>query len=266
MPERDDHARLVAATVRLVRDADAPEKVLEDTRQWFEALDVTPEGADAFVAIGAKVLLLYRKLGPNGLRTAIRNLIPRTAARLGFTFDAWVDRYCHEEMPHSHYLRDVATEFVDWALPQWAHDSTIPRYMADLARFELFEFHIATAMKERKVWASELILDRPAVFDASVRIRHFDHAVQRLSEDETDCEVPVEETTILLGYRDAAYEVQMLELNALAAGILERLGAGETLGEAVTKAFGGVPSASVLETIAKMLADLAEKKVLLGAG
>jgi hypothetical protein len=267
MNERDEHGRLVEATVRLIRDADAPERVHADARGWFEALDVAPEHVEACVAIGAKRLLLYRKLVRNGLRTAIRNLMPRTAARLAASFEVWVERYCEKEMPQSHYLRDVAHEFLLWVLPQWKSEPSVPRYLSDLARFELFEFHVATAVKEeRPISGRELMLDKPVVFDASVRIAQFDHAVQRLSEDEADREVPVDERIVLLGYRDAAHDVQVLELNALAAGILERLWTGETLGEAVTKAFGGVPPPPVLETIAQLLADLADKNVLLGAG
>ncbi len=267
MNQRDDDESLVHASVCLVRDADAPERVHDDARTWFEALGVAPEHAQAFAGIGAKRLLLYRKLVRNGLRSAIQKLIPRTAARLESSFDVWIERYCQEKMPHSHYLRDVATEFVEWVLPQWEMDVTIPRYLSDLARLELFEFHIAIAISERhEVSGEELVLDKSVVFDSSVRIAHFDHAVQRLDEDETDREVPVEESIRLLGYRDAGYEVHYLELNTLAAGILERLLAGKKFGEAVCEAFGGVPPASVLETIAQMLADLAEKKVLLGAG
>ena len=267
MNERDDHGLLVHASACLVRHADAPERIHEDARTWFEALGVEPDHAEAFADLGAKRILLYRKLVRNGLRSAIRKLIPRTAARLGPSFDVWVDRYCDDEMPRSHYLRDVATEFVDWVLPKWSADESIPRYLSDLARLELFEFHIAISMSERReVSGQELALDKPVVFDASVRIAHFDHAVQRLDEDETDREIPIEESTRLLGYRDAEYEVHYLELNTFAADILERLLAGKKFGEAVLEAFGGVPPAPVLQTIAQMLSDFAELKVLLGAG
>lgn len=267
MTKGDDYERLMHASICLVRDADAPKRVHDDARKWFETLGVPAEHAEAFAGVGAKRLLIYRKLVRNGVRSAIGKLIPRTAARLGPSFDACVERYCHDEMPRSHYLRDVATEFVEWVLPQWATDQTIPRYLSDLARFELFEFYIAISMSQRRnVCGQELALDRSVIFDASVRIAHFDYAVQRLDEDEADREVPVEESTRLLGYRDASYEVHCLELNTLAAGILERLLTGKKFGEAVLEAFGGVPPASVMETIAQMLADLADKKVLLGAG
>jgi hypothetical protein len=225
-----------------------------------------PEHAQALAKFGAKRLLLYRKLVRNGLRSAIRNQIPRTATRLGSAFDTWVARYCTEEMPRSHYLRDAAFEFVEWVLPKWEGDATIPPYLIDLARHELFEFAILMAIGDVDEKASkDLDLDKRVLFDGSVRIERYRHAVHRLSEDEANREEPVREATALLGYRDHAYEVQYLELSELAAGILERLLAGRKLGEAVTEAYGGTLPPQVLETIAQLLADLADRKILLGA-
>lgn len=265
MNERDEHAELVAVSVRLIGDADAPDQVRANARAWFDAQGLGAEHAEAFANISPKRLLLYRKLVRNGIRSTLGKLIPRTVARLGSTFDPWVERYCNEEMPRSHALRDVAHEFMQWVVPYWKADATIPRYVIDLLRLEVFEFQIATAAPEqREVHSVELALDKSVVFDASVRIERFAYAVQRLANEEDNHEEPIEEPTILLGYRDASFDVQMLELNALAGGILERLWAGASLGPAVTNAYGGVPPASVLESIAQLIADLAEKKVILG--
>lgn len=263
----DDHAALVQASVRLIHEADAPARVQGNAREFFEQMGLADEDVEALAGVGARRLLLYRRLVRNGIRGAVRKLIPCTAARLGDGFDSWVERYCDEEMPRSHCLRDVADEFVHWALPRWSADSAIPGYLADLARWEVFEFQVAIAMRaKRAVCGDELSLENPVVFDASVRLAHFDYAVQRLADDEMDREEPVKESTWLLAYRDSVYAVQCLELNELAAGIVERLLAGKKLGVAVTEAFGDVPPASVLESIAQVLADLAERHVLLGKG
>ena len=263
----DEHESLVQASVRLVQDAQAPERVREHAREYFEGMGLADEHIDAWVAFGAKRLLLYRKLVRNGIRDAIRKLIPCTAARLGDLFPMWVDRYCDQEMPRSHYLRDVASEFVDWASPQWRADSTIPEYLGDLARWEVLQFQIAIAVAEKRdVRKAELDLERPVVFAAAVRVAHLDYAVHKLAEDETDREEPAKESAWVLAYRDADYDVQCLELNELAAGVVERLWVGKVLGVAVTEAFGAVPPPPVLQSIAQLLADLAERNVLLGSG
>ena len=101
MHERDDYESLVHASVALVRDAETPERVHKNARLWFETMGVSPDHAEAFAGVGAKKLLLYRKLVRNGLRSAIRKLVPRTAARFGSSFDVWVERYNDKEMPRS---------------------------------------------------------------------------------------------------------------------------------------------------------------------
>ena len=266
MREREDFSDLVHVMQRLICDADAPERLAEGSRDWLTNAGVTHEHADALAAVGDKRLLLYRKLVRGGLRSAIKAMIPRTAARLGPVFDEWVARFCTEEMPRSHYLRDVAFEFVAWVLPKWAGDETIADYIADLARHELFEFEISTAVSDGPESArAVLTLDKPVVFDASARLQRYTYAVFRLNEDEADREVPVREPTAILGYRDPAFELHYLELTPLAADILERLLEGESLGTAVLAAYGKPPPPEVLEEIARMLADLVDQGVLLGA-
>jgi hypothetical protein len=72
----------------------------------------------------------------------------------------------------------------------------------------------------------------------------------------------------LLAYRDPEHEVRYLELTPLACGIVERLLAGESLGQAVqgaADAAGSALSEAVLAGAAKLLADLAERGVVEGA-
>ncbi|MGD0530321.1 MAG: DUF2063 domain-containing protein, partial [Polyangiaceae bacterium] len=71
----------------------------------------------------------------------------------------------------------------------------------------------------------------------------------------------------LLAYRDADHVVRWLEVTPLAAAILARLVAGEALGEAVERACAEASTApaAVLPDIARLLADLGTRGVLLGA-
>jgi hypothetical protein len=266
MSVHDDHEALLAATVRLIRDPDGPERIQENAQQWFESVGLTPEHAEMWAQAEPKRLLLYRKLVRNGLSSTIRKLIPLTAARLGPVFDVWVQKYCQDELPVSHYLRDVAGEFVDWVLPHWKQDISIPAYILDLARYEVFEFQIAIAANEPSIAVGpELQLDRGVIFASSVRLAHFDYAVQRLPDDESDREIPAQEPVTLLGYRNADYEAQCLELNKLAAEIINGLLLGKKLGAAIVEAHGGPVSPEGLHSIAEMLANLAEHKVILGS-
>ena len=116
------------------------DEIAGDPRAWLERAGVAGPDLDAMAAIAAPRLLLYRRLIRRGLRGAVRLEIPRTAARLGDAFDAYLGRFLEEELPRSSYLRDVAFEFVGWAAPRWAEDPAVPAYVADLARHELIAF------------------------------------------------------------------------------------------------------------------------------
>jgi len=72
----------------------------------------------------------------------------------------------------------------------------------------------------------------------------------------------------LLAYRDASHDVCWLELPPLAAAVIERIARGEALGAAVRGACAeqGVEPGAVLPDVARLLADLAERGVVLGAG
>jgi hypothetical protein len=91
--------------------------------------------------------------------------------------------------------------------------------------------------------------------------------VHELSADEEATDEPARRDVQLLAYRDADHVVRWLELTPLAGAVLERLLGGENLGAGVERAcadHGAVPGA-VLPDVARLLSDLGERGVLLGA-
>jgi hypothetical protein len=266
----DETARLrglMSALQRSIADADAPERIAGDARGWLLEQGVCPADAGACAEAGEKRLLVYRRLVRRGLSDAIRMQIPRTGARLGSAWDDYLSGYLHEQLPRSHYLRDVAFEFVDWALPRWALDAAVPAFLGDLARHELCAFEVAMSRDERtEVAPVPLSLDRPVRFDPSTRLKRYAWAIHRLNADEDARDTPPHEPTTLLAYRDADHEVRYLELTPRAAAVLDRLIAGQPLGQAVIDANEGPPAHPILEDIARLLDDLADRRVMLGAG
>jgi hypothetical protein len=301
MPDRalpeGDHARFIAqlgAMVKIVRAEGAERRIAEDRAAFLAEVGFDAADVQSLADQSDKRVLLYRKLIRRGLSRAIRAEIPRTAARIEGGFDAWVARFIDEEAPRSHYLRDVAFEFVAWARPRWAEDPAAPDYLADLARHELSAFDVASADDAGRSPGAELAqgeqaraglgvagsarkdasgeaplfdLERAVLFDASVRLYRYDHAVHRLAEDEDARDVPDREPTALLAYRDADHDVRYLELSPLAAAIFERLLRGETLREGVVggaSALGHPLDDAVLASTASLLDDLGERGVVLG--
>lgn len=262
--------RVLDAVHALVQESGAEAALAADPAAWLDGRGLDEADRAALAALGGKRLLVYRKLVRRGIEAAIRIEIPRTAARLGDAFGRWVERFCDEELPRSHYLRDVAFELVAWAAPRWEADPEVPPYAADLARHELAAFEVACApdLAAEARTGEPLALDRGVVLDPSAKLFRYAWAVHRLAADLGARDVPVREPTVLLGYRDAEHDVRWLELSPVAAGVVERLLAGDSLGGAVqgaATAAGCTVDAALLEGVARLLADLGERGALIGA-
>src|SRR5262249_15268470 len=114
---------------------------------------------------------------------------------------------------------------------------------------------------------ADITAERPLVFAEPKRLVALAWAVHLLDKGDLRAE-PDERPVTILAYRDAEHRSRFLELTPLAAAILERLFAGEPLGEAIVTACGasGHPlDDSVLAGAARLLADLGERGVLVGA-
>jgi hypothetical protein len=264
-----------AALQRAIADAclgeRAGERLAGDLRAFLESHGVAAEDVEALLAAPAR-LQVYRSLVRNGLGSVVVRMMPRTRARLEAAcpgrFAVDLAAFAQDPGPHTHYLRDVPAELFAWVTPRWKSDPRVPAYLADLAAFELAQFAIAASEPSRSPsHPAELSLDRPLAFTGSMRLLRSSWAVHELPADETATEPPAAREVTLLGYRDAAHEVRWLELTPLAGDVVTALVSGEALGPAVERACAsqGIAPAAVLADVAKLLADLGERGVLLGA-
>jgi hypothetical protein len=238
---------------------------------FLAAHGVLGSDADAFLAFPTR-LALYRRLVRNNLLGVTAKMLPRTRARLNAfangAFDETFDSFLAEVGPRSHFLRDVPQEFLTWAAPRWVLRGDIPRYLADLAAHELIEFQMAAAPVAGTPRLAEVSLDRGLVFAEAKRLVRYDYRVHALPDDLEDRSEPHAGHVSLLVYRSAEHAVRFLELTPLAATILERLFAGSALGLGIAEACaaaGVAANKAVLDDTAKLLADLGERGILLGA-
>ena len=144
----------------------------------------------------------------------------------------------------------------------------MPAYLVDLAAFELAQFAIAaSASSLAPEQATEIAIDRPLAFTDSMRLLRSAWAVHELPDGEDSTQPPAAREVTLLGYRDAAHTVRWLELTPLAGDVVSALAGGQPLGASIEGACAarGVAPADVLPDVAKLLADLGERGVLLGA-
>jgi len=248
----------------------AREEMGADLRVFVESRGVAREDADAIAAAPAR-LAVYRSLVQNGIRTIVGRVLPRTRARLnaacGGRFDADLARFLDLVGPRTHYLRDVPHELTAWAIPQWRADPTVPAYLPDLAVYEGTPFAVASAPDDAPFTPAGVALDRPLHLSSSIRLLHLSWRVDELPEDVDANGAPAAGPAHLLAYRQADHGVHWLELTPLAASIADGLVTGRNLGDAVEAAcrdHGTIPSA-VTSDVARLLADLADREILLGA-
>jgi hypothetical protein len=241
-----------------------------DLRTFLVRHGVASDDIEAAVA-APRGLAVYRSLVQNGLMAVVRRLLPRTCARMNRDcdgrFDADLARFFNEVSPRTHYLRDVPSELFAWAQARWRVDPAVPPYLVDLAAHELACFAVATSEATTgPAPLDEIALDRSFAFAPSVKLANYSWAVHELgAEHDETIDIPAPREVHLLGFRDSSQAVRWLELTPLAASIVERLAAGDSLGVGIETACRGRSAQVDTTEIARLLADLGARGVLLGA-
>jgi hypothetical protein len=245
------------------------DELSSDLRGFLEAHGVAPDDVEAIVD-SPHGLPIYRSLVRNGLARVVGRMLARTRSRMnaacGGRFDADLARFLDAVGPRTHYLRDVPHELVGWAEPSWRADASVPGYLPDLAAHELTAFAVAAAEEGEEGALDEIALDKSVALSGTARLLHHAWAVHELESSESATDEPARRDVHLLAYRDAEHAVRWLELTPLAASIVERSLARQTLGAAIADACVAhdTAPAAVTSDVAKLLADLAERGVLRG--
>jgi len=243
-----------------------------DLRAFLERYQLDAGDVEALLA-APKRLAVYRRLVRHNVLDVVARMLPRTRARMDRAapgaFEQSLDAFLAAPSPRTHYLRDVPGEFLAWAAPRWRDDPRLPPFVADLAAYELVHFAVAAAPTEREAKPlDEIALDRALVFSDTVRLARYAFAVHELPTDESDVSDPEAREVTLLAYRDAEHEVRIMALTSLAGAIVARLVAGDVLSVAIEgacAASGADRTPALLSETARLLADLGERGVLLGA-
>lgn len=248
---------------------DSAEALAGDLGAYLAAHGVEGEDAEAMLA-SPRRLGLYRQLVRHNVVNVVGTMLERTRARLDAhvpgEFDRTVDGFLAAQGPRTPHLRDVPSELLAWASPRWRADARIPAWLPDHAELELVDFTIGVAPRAAEPPPlADVTADRALVFGDPRVIVHLAWAVHERRD--TD-EVPEQRPVHLLVYRDAEHVVRYLDLTPLASEILERLFAGRPLAQAMVEACAASDhpmNDAVLAGAARLLADLGERGVLLGA-
>lgn len=263
--------RKLEAFCGVLRRKDAPDELVDTFADFFASYQLSERDLEAIKSIGIKPLLMYRTMVHTRLKTIINDWIPRTVARLGPQgFHQEFIAFMAAEAPKTPYLRQVPSEFVAWAMPRWQTKPEIPVYLADLARHELLYGDVYNMSKGGEAETGHpLALDRPLRIDGTASMIRYDYAVHRLPANLDDRSEPCTELVHLLVYRDREnHRVHYLELGQRAAAVMQRLLEGQCLEAALKdacQALGQALDDDFLASMVHFLADLEQRKVLLGA-
>ncbi len=242
-----------------------------DLASCLERYALAAEDAEALLA-SPRRLGLYRRLVRHNVVHVIGTMLEQTRARFEHhvpgAFERTIDAFLASAGPRTPHLRDVPSEFLTWAAPRWRADGSVARWLVDYAEYELVEFTVSVAPRFAvPPMLVDIAMDRTLVFAAPHVMVHLGWAVHLVTKDDVASQ-PDPRAVSLLVYRDATHQARFLELSPLAASILERLFAGRALGQAMLDACNAskhVLDDTVALGVARLLADLAERGVLLGA-
>jgi len=242
-----------------------------DLEAYLEKHGVAKEDAEAILA-SPRRLGLYRQLVRHNVVNVVGVMLERTRERLEAhvpgAFDRAVDGFLAEQGPRTAHLRDVPSEFLAWASPRWRHEATVPAWLADYAELELVDFTIGVAPRPLPPPPlADVTAERALVFGEPRVIVHLAWAAHEVPADDVHA-VPDKRAVHLLVYRDSEHCTRLLDLTPLAAAILERLFDGRPLASAMVEACAATAHPlddSVLSGAARLLADLGDRGVLLGA-
>jgi hypothetical protein len=255
------------AVQAIIMAADAPcDPAILEASTWTEQKETVQPTEASTRAPATERLRMYRQHILKRLTRAICSGLPRAAACLGAACEGQIRQFFAAGQTRSLYLRDVVFEFVAWAAPRWRVDPALPPYVVDLARYELAVLAAARAPDDSQdAGALPLALDQRVRFSHAACLYHFEYAVHQ-SQPGTP---PAPAASALLFYRDRDGLVQVLALSSLAAAMVAALmSSPATLGQAVVQAcqrFAQPTDETILVETAQLLADLAERGVVLGA-
>lgn len=266
----DAEARVQEMIAAACLGATSDAEFTANLRSFLESKGLDPADTEAILASPPR-LALYRRLIRNNLTGVTERMLHRTRARLDAVvrgaFESSFVAFLDEVGPRTSYLRDVPGEFLAWVLPRWSARLDLPPWLGDLALHELSEFQLAAEPADAPPPVSEVALDRALVLRGPVRVLRYAFAVHELPAAESDRTEPRPEPTAVLGYRNAEHEVLYLKLHPALATLTEELLREVPLGDAVARAAAAssLSPDALLDPVARYLADLGERGVLLGA-
>jgi hypothetical protein len=264
---------------RLVRDGSLRERLRADPEAMLTELGLDEGDRAGMLGLGDKRLLVYHEMVHARLFKTVRSFIEGAGERIGDArLRAEVREWIAGPGPKTRYLRDIAAEFLAWVRPRWEADESLPPWIAEYCDHVVAVRTIRNDPNVIEMPAdTSLDLERSVVCNPTTRLYHYRWAVHRLPTPLTSEHVPASLDSLdppgarqsVVGFRHPDDEQpHFFDIKPRSAHLLERLLAGATLRDALfgaCAAMGETLDDEILSVTAVTLADLVDRRVLLGS-
>jgi hypothetical protein len=231
---------------------------LADQQKAFAAHLRDPEHVPAPAGIEPRRMAIYRDLFFNNLVDLLGGSFPVARRILGATrWQRLVREFYAQHRAHTPYFLELPGEFVEWLTARSARAEDEPAFLPELAHYEWVELALAISeapAPDAASGAATDTIDAPLAVSPLAWPLAYRWPVHRLGPDWQPAEPPAE-PTFLVVYRDAADDVQFLEIGADTARLLDALerSPGLTVRQLLPQDAATKPEASARVAVTELL-------------
>ena len=181
--------------------------------------------------VEARRMKIYTELLYNNLEGFLLACFPVLRKVLGTRkWTALVRDFFRTHRSHTPYFRQIPDEFIQFLQNEWTPPASYPPFTLALAHYEWIELVLSVSNRsvDGTVDAAGDLLDGVPVLNPVLANLRYDWPVHRIAPRR---KTPATETHLLV-FRDAADQVQFIEINAFTARLLALLEPGTRCGRA----------------------------------
>ena len=249
-----------------------PRPKFQEVQYEFTAHLRDPDNNSAPPGIEDRRLEIYRGLLYRNVQGFIANGFP--VLRKLYEDEPWhkmIREFFSTHRSHSPYFKDITKEFIDYLNNEREPQPEDPPFLRELAHYEWLEIMLTFADIDID-WESinrdgELMTGIPAL-SPIMQLNRYEFPVQKIKPD-FQPEVPPEQATFLLVYRDQKDEIGFMEVNPMTARLIDLIDENpDKTGEEILKVLAQeIPSMRedvILHGGHTTLVQLREKDIILG--
>ncbi|HLD10235.1 MAG TPA: putative DNA-binding domain-containing protein [Methylophilaceae bacterium] len=232
-----------------------------------------PKGSPRPPKVPAKRMQVYTEIVFNGLESSVAACFPVAKKVLGArTWKKLIRGFFIHHQCHSPLFRQIPEEFLRYLEAAQADpEQTLPSYLKSLAHYEWIELALAVADVSIDMATVDVegdLLEGAPVLAPALALLSYDYPVQLISP-RFKPKAPLTEPVHLLVFRDAADDVQFIEINQVTARLLTILQTEAVTGRQALEKIAtemAHPDPQVIVRFGQsILADLKAQGVILGA-